>query len=188
MFDPPDIQANARRSGPQPSPAEYEERVRRFVQDHAGFAQVITVNRGGFPVGRTMVAPLEEDWSVVLVQRKVHHRIGHWRRRPATEIIWAGPPHRDNRNLAPHVYDWCVQVPRVVFLRGTATFLGDDGLVAAYERQGERNWRAGRTLAPVRTHEQVVDELVGVRISPAQVRAEGFGPGPESVTWSVVGS
>lgn len=189
MFDSPAVQGNARHNDPQPpagEAGEYEARVRGFVNEQAGFAQVVTINRDGFPVGRTMVAPLEEDWTVFLVQRRVHHRIGHWQRRPATQIIWTGPPHRDNRNLAPHVYDWCVQVPRVVFLRGTATFLDDDALVAAYERQSERNRRAGRTLAPHRIREHVLEELVGVRIDPLQVRAEGFGPGPESITWTVV--
>lgn len=177
--------SNARQSGHTPSLPDYQARVRAFVRHEAGFAQVVTVKRDGFPVGRTMVAPLEDDWSVYLVQRKVHHRIGQWRRNPATEIIWSGPPHRDNRNLAPHVYDWCVQVPRVVFLRGTARFLDEDGLVAAYQRQSRRNQEAGRLLAPERDPDEVVRDLVGVRIEPLQVRAEGFGPGPESLTWQV---
>jgi hypothetical protein len=177
--------SNARTSGQRPPLADYQERVRAFVREEAGFAQVVTINRHGFPVGRTMVAPLEDDWSVLLVQRRVHHRIGQWRRIPSTEIIWVGSPHRDNRNLAPHVYDWCVQVPRVVFLRGVARFLDDEALVAAYERQSRRNREAGRQLAPERDADEVVRELVGVRVEPVQVRAEGFGPGPESVTWQV---
>jgi len=31
----------------------------------------------------------------------------------------------------------------------------------------------------------VLEELVGVRILPTRIRAEGFGPGPESWTWKV---
>jgi hypothetical protein len=178
------FESNARQGGLTSSLADYQFRVRAFVRE-AGFAQVVTVNRQGFPVGRTMVAPLEEDWSVYLVQRRVHARIGQWRRHPATEIIWTGPPHRDNRNLAPHVYDWCVQVPRVVFLRGAAQFLEDEELVRAYERQCERNGAAGRTLAPERDRDAVVRDLIGVRVEPLQVRAEGFGAGPESLTWQV---
>lgn len=178
-------QRNARVGGPMPPLEVLMERVRRFLREEAAFAQVTTINQQGYPVGRTMVAPIEDDWSVTLVQRNVHHRIAQWRRNPATEIVWVGAAHRDNRNLAPHVYDWCVQVPRVVFLRGDARFLDDDDLVAAYERQSRRNLDAGRDLAPERTPEEVLAELVGVRIVPVQIRAEGFGPGPESVTWKV---
>lgn len=176
---------NARRAGPAIDPEEWRGRVRRFLIEEASFAQVVTVNRDGFPVGRSMVAPVDEDWSVPLVQRKVHHRIAHWRRNPATEIIWQGSPHRDNRNLFPHVYDLCVQVPRVVFLRGTAEFMDDDELAACYEAQSEGSRRAGRNLAPERNRQQVLEELVGVRIRPVRVRAEGFANGPESFTWQV---
>ena len=176
---------NARANHPMPPLPEYQARVRAFLQHEAGFAQVVTINQQGFPVGRTMVAPVEDDWSVYLVQRNVHHRIAQWRRNPATEIIWVGSPHRDNRNLAPHVYDWCVQVPRAVFLRGRARFLSDGELAEAYQRQQRRHHAAGRQLAPERDRDRVVGELVGVRVEPLQVRAEGFGPGPESVTWQV---
>jgi hypothetical protein len=176
---------NERASDPAPSLETYQERVRAFLQHEAVFAQVVTVNQRDEPAARTMVAPPEPNWSVYLVQRKTHRRITQWRLNPATEIIWVGTPHRDNRNLRPHVYDWCVQVPRVVFLRGSARFLEDDELVATYQRQSRRNTDAGRTLAPVRDRREVLEELVGVCIHPRQVRAEGFGPGPESYTWVV---
>ncbi|MCL6650343.1 MAG: hypothetical protein K6U89_18725 [Chloroflexi bacterium] len=180
------FQANQLPGGPEPPPlAEIQRRVLRFLREEAGFAQVFTVNRAGFPVGRTMVAPINDDWSVDLVQRKVHRRIAHWRRHPHTEIVWVGPPHRSNRNLRPHVYDWCVQVPRVVFLRGRAEFLSPEDLVACYERQTALNRAEGRDLAPRRDRENILAELIGVRIRPLQVRAEGFGPGPESYTWRV---
>lgn len=179
------LELNARDGDPGLSLAQCQQRVRRFLADEASFAQVVTVNRAGFPVGRSMVAPVDDDWSVPLVQRSVHHRIGQWRRNPATEIIWQGSPRRDNRNLFPHVYDWCVQAPRVVFLRGTANFMDADELVEVFAAQSEKNRQAGRTLAPERDRDNVIAELVGVRVRPIQIRAEGFGNGPESVTWHV---
>jgi len=181
------LQPNARSGTPGIDLIECQRRVRRFLDDEASFAQVVTINRDGFPVGRSMVAPVDEDWSVPLVQRAVHHRIGQWRQNPATEIIWHGSPHRDNRNLFPHVYDLSVQTPRVVFLRGVAEFMDDDELVEVFQRQSEANRQAGRTLAPERDEQQIVGELVGVRIRPIRIRAEGFGNGPESFTWQVAG-
>ncbi|GIW06983.1 MAG: hypothetical protein KatS3mg060_1788 [Dehalococcoidia bacterium] len=180
------FQPNERAGGAAPPPLEeIQRRVMRFLREEAGFAQVFTINRAGFPVGRTMVAPINDDWSVDLVQRNVHKRIAQWRRAPQTEIVWVGAPHRSNRNLRPHVYDWLVQAPRVVFLRGVAEFLSDDELVACFERQTAINVAEGRTLAPVRDRANIIAELVGVHIRPLQVRAEGFGGGPESYTWEV---
>lgn len=176
---------NARSGDPGIDLEECKRRVRDFITEEASFAQVVTINEDGFPVGRSIVAPVGDDWSVPLVQRNVHHRVAQWRRNPATELIWQGSPRRDNRNLFPHVYDLSVQVPRVVFLRGTAEFMDDDELIRSYEAQTVAALRAGRTLAPERDSQQVVDELVGVRIHPVRVRAEGFGNGPESFTWQV---
>ncbi len=168
-----------------PELSEIQREVFNWLRDEAGFAQVVSINRDGFPVGRSTVAPIADDWSVELVQRVVHKRLNQWRRNPKTEVIWSGPPKRGNRNLAPHVYDLWVQAPRVVFLRGLAEFMSDDELVESYERQTGINRAEGRVLAPLRDRERILAELVGVRIRPLQVRAEGFGDGPAAYTWKL---
>jgi hypothetical protein len=178
-------QPNSRSFGTQLSDEEWRRRVRRFLDQEATFAQVVTINHRDEPAARTMVAMVDDDWTVPLVQRNVHHRISQWRRNPATQIIWSGPPHRDNRNLAPHVYDLCVQVPRVVFLRGDAVFMTDEELLRQYRAMDDASRAAGRTLAPRLDDGAVVAELVGVRVRSTQVRAEGFAQGPESWTWRV---
>lgn len=175
--------SNSRSPGADLSGEEWRERVRRFLNEEATFAQVVTINRRDQPAGRTMVALVDDDWSVPLVQRNVHRRIEQWRRNPWTEVIWTGLPHPGNRNLAPHVYDLCVQVPRVVFLRGHAEFMTDEELLASYRRMDEAGRAAGRTLAPARGDQDVLENLVGVRLRPTQLRAEGFASGPESYTW-----
>lgn len=162
-----------------------EEAVRRFVQEQAGFAQVYTINRDGFPVGRTMVAVLNDDWTVDLVQRKVHRRLGQIRRNPRMEVVWTGPPRPDSVNDRPHVYDFGLEIPQVVFVRGLAEVMTDEQMVAVYERQTEIQRSKGLTKAPLRTADQAREELVGIRIRPIQVRAEGFGAGATSFTWTI---
>ena len=157
--------------------------VMRWLRSEAGFAQVFTINKAGYPVGRTMVAPIDDDFTVWLVQRKVHRRIGQWHRNPRTEIVWMGPPLPDSRNDAPHVYDVNLTIPRGVFLRGDAEFLDDDTLVSVFERQTALHRSRGWMKAPVRSRQNVIDELVGVRIRPIQVRVEGFGKGQATHTW-----
>lgn len=171
------------------APAKPIEQVRgevmAFLTGEAGFAQVYTVNRDGYPVGRTMVAPINDDWSVDLIQRRVHRRLAQLRRNPRVEITWVADPAPDSVNDRPHVYDWGLRVPRAVFLRGVAEFMDGDWTVARYQHQTAIQHGKGLTMAPVRSPENVRAELIGVHVRPVQIRAEGFGAGAQSFTWSV---
>ncbi|MGH3275563.1 MAG: hypothetical protein ACRDNZ_14725 [Streptosporangiaceae bacterium] len=166
-----------------PGAGEVARRALHFVQHEAGFAQVFTINRAGFPVGRTMVVVCGDDWVVDLVQRNVHRRIGQVRRNPRMEIVWTGPPRPDSVNDRPHVYDFGLAVPQVVFVRGEAEVMDDDLLVTTYEKQTARQHARGLTRAPHRQPDEVRAELTGLRVHPVQVRAEGFGAGATSYTW-----
>ena len=181
------IDANERagRSAPELQVADAQRRVMRFLREEAGFAQVVTVNAAGFPVGRTMGAPIADDWSVTLIQRNVHKRIGQLRRNPRLEIIWTAPPARDSINDRPHVYDFGLAIPRVVFLRGLAEPLDPEETLARFRRQTALHLARGQTKAPEFSDEQVRRELVGLHVRPLRVRAEGFGVGAQSFTWTI---
>lgn len=169
-----------------PDLASVAAAARRFVQEDAGFAQVYTINRDGFPVGRTMVAVLRDDWTVDLVQRNVHRRLNQVRHNPRMEILWTGPPRPDSVNDRPHVYDFGLEIPQVVFVRGLAEIMSGDEMVATYERQTAIQRARGLTKAPLRSADEAREELVGVRVRPLQVRVEGFGAGATSFTWKVI--
>jgi hypothetical protein len=178
-----DILANQRESTPAPALADVKQAVIEWLRNEAGFAQVFTINKAGYPVGRTMGAPVDDDFTVRLVQRVVHKRIGQWRRNPRTEVVWAGSPAVGSRNDSPHVYDFNLLVPRLVFIRGDAEFMDDAELIETFERQTALHRANGWTKAPIRTRDNVLAELIGVRIRALQVRAEGFGQGATSFTW-----
>jgi hypothetical protein len=181
------VEANERpgRNVETPALAEIQQNVMRFLREEAGFAQVVTINAQGFPVGRTMVAPIQDDWSVVLVQRNVHRRLGQLRRNPKLEIIWVGTPAPDNVNDRPHVYDVGLNAPRVVFLRGIAHFLSAEETLERFRERTAIHLARGQTRAPTRSDDNVREELVGIRVLPVQVRAEGFGAGAQSFTWEI---
>ncbi len=160
--------------------------VLEWVQHEAGFAQLVTVDEAGFPVGRTLGAPINDDWSVDLVQRRVHRRLRQLRTDPHVEVIWVGTPAPGSRNDHPAVLDYGRLVPRVVFLRATAEIMPTDWTVARYGEQiAVLRGRGVGTKAPLRGPEQAASDLVGVRLHPVRVRAEGFGDGAESLTWNV---
>ena len=157
----------------------------RFLREEAGFAQLITVTAEGFPVARTVGAQVNDDWSVDLVQRKVHRRLAQLRHNPRLELVWVGSPAPGSRNDRPAVFDFGLLVPRVVLLRGIAEQMDGDRTVACYQRVSARQRALGLTGAPARSDENVRVELAGIHVRPVRVRAEGFGRGAESFTWTV---
>jgi hypothetical protein len=156
-----------------------------FVHEEAGFAQVTTIDRHGFPVGRSMTAFLNDDWSVDLVQRRSHARLAQLSREPRTLVTWVGDPAPGATNERPHVFDIGRLPPRAVYIRGTARFMDDAATVACYSRHVARQRAQGFTRAPLRDADQVRSDLAGVHLEPYRVRLEGFGTGAQSFDWTL---
>lgn len=165
--------------------AEILQRARLFVRGEAGFAQVTTIDRHGLPVGRSMTAFLEDDWSVSLVQRRIHARLAQLRRNPHALVTWVGEPAPGATNEHPHVFDLGRLPPRAVFVRGTVEFMDEDWTENHYREQIERQRAMGLLAAPLRTPAQVSADLVGVRLEPVRIRLEGFGQGAQSFDWTM---
>ena len=156
-----------------------------FVHDEAGFAQVTTTDVRGFPVGRSMTAFLDDDWSVDLVQRRSHARLAQLRRDPRTLVTWVGTPAPGATNERPHVFDLGRLPPRGVFVRGTARFMDDAWTLACYLRHVGHQRAQGFTRAPLRDAHEVAADLVGVHVDPYRLRLEGFGQGAQSFGWTI---
>lgn len=154
-----------------------------FVRSEAGFAQLTTIGRRGLPVGRTMSAFLADDWSVELVQRRTHHRVGQLLRDPRVLITWVGSPAEGATNEHPHVFDLGLLVPRAVFVQGTAQPLSEQQTWDSYSTHSAALLAAGHNRAPARTRENVAAELAGLRVRPRRVRLEGFGAAAETFDW-----
>lgn len=164
-------------------PASVRTAALHFVQREAGFAQLVTVSREGFPVGRTVGAVVDDDWSVPLVQRRQHRRLLQLQRNPRLELVWVGDPAPGSRNDSPAVFDFGRPVPRVVFLRGIVEPMDDAALVDRYDRLSTQLRSSGFTKAPVCNPGEVVADLAGLLVRPLRVRVEGFGDGPQAYSW-----
>lgn len=158
-------------------------RASAFVRDDAGFAQVVTLDRHGYPVGRSATAFLLPDWSVALVHRRSHARLAQVRRDPRVLVTWVGDPAPGASNENPQVFDVGRLPARVVLVRGTAELADDDWTEEVYRRALEEQRAAGHTRAPVRDPDQVRADLVGLHVTPYRVRLEGFGEGAASSDW-----
>jgi len=164
-------------------PDEVLQRAQAFVREEAGFAQVVTLDRHGYPVGRSATAILRPDWSVALVHRRSHARLAQVRRDPRVLVTWVGSPAPGASNENPHVFDVGHLPARVVLVRGTAVLADDAWTEEVYRRALEEQRAAGHTKAPVRDAAQVRADLVGLHVTPYRVRLEGFGEGAESSDW-----
>lgn len=162
-----------------------QELARSFVREEAGFAQVTTLDIKGFPVSRSMTAFLADDWSISLVQRRSHQRMNQMRRDPHILVTWVGSPAPGATNERPHVFDIGRLPPRVVFVRATTQFMDEAWTLDCYLREVHRQRAQGFDRAPLRTPEQVREDLVGVRLAPYRVRLEGFGEGAQSFDWTI---
>lgn len=159
--------------------------ARRFVIDEAEFAQVVSRDRHGDLVGRSMTAFLNVDWSVDLVQRRQHARLAQWRHDPHALVTWVGTPADGASNEHPHVFDIGALPPRAVFIRGAVTFLGPTQTEQIYRREIEAQRASGLTRAPLRDRDQVERDLVAVHLDPYRVRLEGFGDGAEAFDFTI---
>lgn len=157
--------------------------ARQFVRSEAGFAQVTTLGRAGLPVGRTMTAFLDDDWSVELLQRGTHARVAQLRRDPGVLVAWVGSPADGAHNDRPHVFDLGQLVPRAVFVQGRAEPLDPDRVWAGYRHRSDTLRARGLTRAPDRDRHDVDATLVGFRVHPVRVRLEGFGEAAETYGW-----
>jgi len=172
-------------STPTENAAGAHARAQRFVAEDAGFAQVVTIDAAGFPVGRSMTAFLNADWSVDLVQRRSHARLIQLTREPRLLVSWVGAPAPGATNEHPHVFDLGRLPDRVVLIRGTAEFMPVDWTVERYLHHVGVQRARGLTRAPLRTPDQVGTDLVGVHVHPHRVRLEGFATGAQSIDWTV---
>lgn len=154
-----------------------------FVREEAGFAQVTSLDRNGFPVGRSMTAFLGDGWSVNLIQRRTHARVDQMRRDPRVLVTWVGDPAPAATNERPHVFDLGRLPSRAVFIRGRVTFMDGEWTEQRYREQIEGQRARGLTAAPLRTPAQVKADLVGARLIPVRVRLEGFGQGAQAFDW-----
>jgi hypothetical protein len=158
--------------------------VRAFLDEGPRFAQLVTVDRHGAPVTRTVGVEVRADWTVDLLARRGHARLRQLAVNPHLQLLFVAGPRTAEPPARPAVIDYGRPVPRLVALTGTAEPLDADAARAAYRRQTDGALAAGHTRAPARTAEQVDADLAGLRVRIHRVRAEGFGDGALAETWN----
>jgi hypothetical protein len=151
-------------------------------------AQVVTLNRNGRPIGRTLGADLNPDFTVDLLTSPFIGRVKQVRRSPEMLFSWV-------EGKRPGC-TW----PRVVFARGSGAILQGDPVVAAYEARVARYGKLPHLVRIDMTFEEPrrldLDEIRArmcvIHFVADEIRAEGFSAADEpmhehellqAVTW-----
>jgi len=172
---------------PQPDPQSLASLVLEFCRFPLQ-AQMITIDRHGMPIGRTLGADLKPDYTVDLLTFPHFGRVKHLRRRPQSLLIWV-------EGKQPG----CVY-PRAVFVRGTAAIFEGNPVVEAYAARVAQGRELPHLVRPDMTFEEprvleaaeIRERMCLIRFTADEIRAEGFSAGSDplerrellhAVTW-----
>lgn len=144
-------------------------RVRAWILDRH-LAQLFTLDRDGYPAGRSVGVLLNDDWTVDCLADRTRGRALQAAANPRVAIMWD---------------DGAQPVPRVLFIRGDAEVQEGVPMLEAHRRRMDNFIRRGEPRSP-RAAEELLRHMVNIRITPRRIRIEGFGKGTESFDFVVV--
>jgi hypothetical protein len=141
-----------------------------WIRSYRNFPQLHSVNKAGFPIGRTTFFPVDDDWSVNATGYRGNARIKQIRNNPHLDVMWL---------------DTTGAVTRVARIRGLGYHTANEPLVSVYNER-EDLARAKAEGFGERLHGKGITETVCcTHITPLRIRLAGFGDGGESLEWDV---
>lgn len=137
------------------------------------FAQMITIDKNGFPTVRTLGGRLTPNWTVDIYTFKHFARLRHVRRNPHMAMVWTQPPEPGSSS----------RTPKVIAAKGVAEIIEGEAMRPfAEERVAASSGRDGMTV------ERYLNEVALIRFHITEFRAEGFAAEGSELTWDEVTS
>ena len=141
-----------------------------WLRSHRNFPQLYSVGKFGFPIGRSTIFPIEDDWSINATGYRGNARVAQIARNPHLEALWTdtqGP--------------WM----RAVRVRGLGYHTDRTTLLAVYNEREDLARAKGEGFGPRLQGQAIIDTVCCTHIRPVRVTLEGFS-GPASVdSWAV---
>ncbi len=141
-----------------------------WLRTYKNFPQLHSVNKAGFPIGRTTYYPIEEDWSIHATGYRGNYRVKQIRDNPHLEAMWldtAGSPTKSVR------------------IRGLGYHTVDESLVRIYNEREDKARAGGEGFGPRLFDKEITDTVCCTHITPLRVRLEGFGERDSPLVWDV---
>src|SRR5262245_39206271 len=96
------------------------EAALEWIRSYRNFPQLWTVGRKGFPIGRSTIFPVNDDWSITATGYRGNARVRQIAGNPHVEAMWI-----DTKG------EW----DRVVRVRGVAYHTNSETLVRVYDER-----------------------------------------------------
>jgi len=149
---------------------ELKAKALAWIRSHRNFPQLYSVGRRGFPIGRSTIFPIEDDWSINATGYRGNLRVRQIARDPHVEVLWL-----DTRG------PWNTAVR----IRGLAYHTDNETLVRVYDEREDISRARGEGFGERLYGQAIIDTVNCTHITPVRVTLEGFdGPGSTS-SWAV---
>ena len=141
-----------------------------WLRTYSNFPQLHSVNKAGFPIGRTTWFPIEDDWSIHATGYRGNYRVRQIRNNPHLEAMWL---------------DTTDSPPKSVRIRGLGYHTVDESLVRIYNEREDIARAGGDGFGPRLFDKEITDTVCCTHITPLRVCLEGFGKQKSSLVWDV---
>ncbi len=141
-----------------------------WLCSYRNFPQLHSVNKAGFPIGRTTYFPVEDDWSIHATGYRGNYRVKQIRNNPHLEAMWL---------------DTTESPTKSVRIRGLGYHTVDENLVRVYNEREDKARARGEGFGPRLYDKEITDTVCCTYITPLRVRLEGFGKQESPLVWDV---
>ena len=141
-----------------------------WIRSYNNFPQLHSINKAGFPIGRTTWFPIEDDWSIHATGYRGNSRVKQIRNNPHLEAMWL---------------DTTGQTTRVVRIRGVGYHTESASLIRIYNEREDIARSKGDGFGERLSGKDITDTVCCTHITPLRVRLAGFGNGKALLEWDV---
>jgi len=141
-----------------------------WLRSYRNFPQLHSVNKAGFPLGRTTYFPVEDDWSIHATGYRGNYRVKQIRNNPHLEATWL---------------DTTESPTKSVRIRGLGYHTVGESLVRVYNEREDKARARGEGFGPRLFDKEITDTVCCTHITPLRVRLEGFGKQDSPLVWDV---
>lgn len=141
-----------------------------WVRTHRNFPQLYSVGKLGFPIGRSTIFPIEDDWSINATGYRGNARVNQIANNPHLEALWVdttGP--------------WT----KAVRVRGLGYHTDSRTLLAIYDEREDQARAKGEGFGQRLTGQAIVDTVCCTHIRPLRVTVEGFAGAGSLAAWDI---
>ena len=149
---------------------DQKSKALEWIGSYRNFPQLYSVGKLGFPIGRSTIFPIEEDWSINATGYRGNARVKQIARDPHLEVLWI-----DTRG------PW----NKAVRIRGLGYHTNSETLLKVYNEREDQARARGEGFGQRLEGQAIINTVNCTHITPLRVTLEGFDAAGSLVSWDV---